>query len=121
MEKENENSALDATHGTYKAYLIGFILSLALTLTSYFLVTDKILAGATLGYTLLGLGTVQMIVQMICFLHLGQESKPHWNSITFLFMLMVLVIIVAGSLWIMSNLNYNVMAPSMDLHTQKVL
>jgi cytochrome o ubiquinol oxidase operon protein cyoD len=58
-----------------------------------------------------GLAVVQLFVQLYFFLHMGDESKPRWNLMAFLFMLLVLVIVVFGSLWIMKNLDYH-MSPS---------
>lgn len=95
--------------GSFKAYLTGFILSILLTLASFYLVIEKILTGWTLLFTLSGLGVLQALVQLVLFLHLGTEEKPRWNLIIFLFMTLVLVIIVFGSIWIMENLNYRTM------------
>lgn len=97
-------------HGTLKAYLIGFILSLLLTIASFSLVTYEILSGSLIVYTVVGLALTQAIVQLIFFLHLGQESSPNWDKLIFYFMVLVLVIIVAGSLWIMRDLDNRVMA-----------
>ncbi len=95
--------------GTLFTYVAGFILSVGLTIVAYLLVTKHVYEGWTLIYALVGLAVVQLFVQMFFFLHLGQEPKPRWNLGSFLFMLLVLLIIVVGSLWIMHNLNYNMM------------
>ena len=105
--------------GTAKFYLLGFILCIVLTLAAYFLVVEKLLSGMILILTILGLGVIQMAVQLFFFMHLGGEyadgkAKHHWNMLVFLFMVMVLVIIVFGSLWIMYSLNYREMPP-MDM------
>jgi cytochrome o ubiquinol oxidase operon protein cyoD len=47
-----------------------------------------------------------MVVQLHYFFHLGQESKPRWNLLMFLFMALVLVVVVFGSLWIMYSLEH---------------
>jgi cytochrome o ubiquinol oxidase operon protein cyoD len=65
----------------------------------------------------MGMGILQMLVQLILFLHLSTEKRPHWNTILFLFMLLICLIVVAGSLWIMSNLDYRMMSPSQHSHT----
>lgn len=96
-------------HGTLKAYAIGFILSLLLTGLSFFIVIQKELSGPTLVYTILGLAFVQAIVQLLFFLHVGQEPKPRWETLVFLFMVLILLIIVIGSLWIMNDLNDRMM------------
>ncbi len=99
------------TPGSFKSYAIGFVLSIVLTLASYLLVTENLLTGKTLVYTIVVLGLIQAVVQLIFFLHLAEESKPRWNLLVFLFMLLVLLIIVIGSLWIMYNLDYHMMMP----------
>lgn len=99
----------ESVHGTYKSNVIGFILSIALTLAAYFLVTEQLLGNWMLNLALVFLGLTQVIFQLIFFLHLGDEPKPRWNFLAFLFMLSVVVILVAGSLWIMYNLDYRVM------------
>lgn len=96
-------------HGSYKAYLIGFILSLTLTLISFYLVYVKALPPASLIYTLSALAIVQAIVQLIFFLHVGKEDSPRWETLIFLFMVLILLIIVFGSIWIMNDLNSRMM------------
>lgn len=94
---------------TMKSYIIGFVLSLVLTLVAYFAVTEGWVSGTGLIALIMGLASIQFVVQLFFFLHLGNESKPRWQLAAFLFMFLVLVIIVGGSLWIMANLNYNMM------------
>jgi cytochrome o ubiquinol oxidase operon protein cyoD len=91
-------------------YTIGFVLSIALTLVAYFSVVNQWLAGAVLVGVLITLALSQFFVQAILFLHVGDEAKPKWNQTSFLFMILVVVTIVIGSLWIMNNLNYNMMS-----------
>jgi cytochrome o ubiquinol oxidase subunit IV len=91
------------------SYVIGFLVSIALTLATYFVVTLQLLKSTPLVMTILALATVQAIVQLLLFFHIGKERKPHWKLTVFLFMVLVLLVIVLGSLWIMYNLNYNLM------------
>lgn len=113
MKDETEKiiSRHGAVHGTLRSYTTGFILSILFTLAPYFIVVNHLLSGWSLGLALAGFAVVQLIVQLVFFLHLGSESSPRWNLIVFLFMLLVLVTVVFGSLWIMSNLNYHQMTP----------
>ena len=92
-------------------YTIGFVLSIGLTIAAYVLVANNVLSGSVLIASILGLAVIQLFVQLVFFLHLGRESKPRWNLMAFLFMLLVLLIVVFGSLWIMSHLNYHGMSP----------
>ena len=99
-------------HGSLKSYIIGFVLCLLLTTTSFLLVYGGWLETRTLVYTLITLGILQAIIQMIFFLHVGQEEKPRWETASFCFMLMCVCILIIGSLWIMNDLNDRMM-PSM--------
>lgn len=96
-------------HGDIKSYTIGFILSIVLTLAAYLLVTRELLHGWQLTLAIILLGIGQTWVQLRLFLHLGEEAWPKWNLLSFLFMALVVLIIVGGSIWIMTHLNDRVM------------
>jgi cytochrome o ubiquinol oxidase operon protein cyoD len=96
-------------HGTLTAYVIGFIFSLLLTGASFYLVITKFFSGHILIYTIIGLAIVQAVIQLLFFLHVGQEAKPRWETIAFCFMVLTLLIVVIGSLWIMNDLDERVM------------
>lgn len=101
-------------HGSLKSYLIGFTLSLLLTCLSFATVYFRWAEPSLLIYVIAGLALIQAIVQVIFFLHVGEEDKPRWESLIFWFMILVMVIVVVGSLWIMHDLNERVM-PGMHL------
>lgn len=93
---------------TLTKYTTGFVLSLLLSLAAYYYV---VLHGSNVWLLLVlaVLALVQMTVQLLFFLHLGDEVGPRYKLASFLFMFGMLVIVVGGSLWIMANLNYNMM------------
>lgn len=91
------------------SYVSGFILSVVLTLFSYFAVTNQLWDNNWLIFIITGLAVVQLVVQLIFFLHLGSEKGNSWKLVTFWFAVLVVGILVVGSLWIMFNLNYNMM------------
>lgn len=94
---------IDSHHGwnkSIKPAMIGFVLSLLCTLGAYGMAG---IASFILLIPILGL--CQVIIQMICFFHIGVESKPRWNLMMFLFMALVVFLIIGGSIWIMYNLN----------------
>lgn len=91
----------------YMPYVLGFVISIFLTVEAYLLTTNRVIAGKILVIVLLSLAVVQFFVQMYFFLHLGNESKPRWRTLSFAMMLCVVLILVLGSLWIMYNLDYN--------------
>jgi len=93
-------------HGTVKSYIVGFILSLVLSIIPFVLVLKKIVVGQQAFLAISVLALVQLIVQIYFFLHLNTHSKARWNLNIFLFTLLVVGILVGGSLWIMYNLDY---------------
>lgn len=93
-----------ASYGTYQSYTIGFISSIFLTLLSFFLVAYSALPPETL-YIVVGvLAITQLFIQLVFFLHLNTHSKTTWNLLSFLFTLVVVLVLVIGTLWIMYNL-----------------
>ncbi len=105
------------SHGSIASYCTGFALSIMLTVVAYLFVNAHVNSGheAFSHHFLIGLvmalASIQLIVQLVFFLHLDSESKPHWNLQALIFAAGVIGIIVIGSIWIMSNLNYR-MTPS---------
>lgn len=106
---------------TLTKYVIGFVLSLVLTFGAYLLVTEKIVTGTQLVLLLGVLALVQMVVQLIFFLHLGDEVGSRYKLASFLFMSGILLILVVGSIWIMNNMNYNMMQMTPEEKTQYML
>lgn len=96
-------------HGTLKSYLIGFISSLILTAISFSLVITHALSGHALIYTIIGLAVLQAIIQLIFFLHVGQEAKPRWETLSFCFTVVILLVVIIGSLWVMNDLEERMM------------
>lgn len=106
---------IDVEHGwnaSYKPQFIGLVVSVLLIAASHLIISKEHLSGSALTLTIFGSAIAIALVQLVFFMHLGLEDKPHWYSISFLFAVLVIIIIVGGSLWIMNNLNYNLM-PSM--------
>ena len=100
----------------YTSYVIGFVLSVVTTLVAYFLVVSNGLPKQLLIYVVLAIAVIQLIVQVVFFLHIGQGSR--WKLATFVFTLFVVILVVVGSVWIMDNLNYNMMTMTPDQQRQ---
>lgn len=88
-----------------RSYVTGFILSVVLTLAAYFIVVEEKFAPRTMLLAVAGLAVIQLIVQLVFFLHLGREKRPRWNLMAFIFAIGVVIIVVFGSLWIMLSLD----------------
>ena len=102
------------SHGTYRSYLIGFGLSVVLTAIPFWLVMNKsISSSATMGIVLLAFAAVQIVVHIKYFLHMNGKSEGGWNMLAMIFTIVIVVITLAGSLWVMYHLNHNMM-PTMS-------
>ncbi len=101
----------------FSSYCLGFALSIILTLAAFIAVQihvnsyHELLSHQSIVIAIFVFAFTQLIVQLVFFLHLGQEPRPRWNLILLGAMAVVLVIVIAGSLWIMQNLNYHMMTP----------
>lgn len=107
----NLNHKSRGHEGNFKSYVIGYVLSLILTLIPYFLVTNRNITGTPLLITIVVFAMIQMVVQLIFFLHLGGEPKPRWNLFFFVATVGLAAVVVGGSVFIMNDLHYN-MSPT---------
>lgn len=105
----NTHNIPGAGHGTLTSYIIGFILSILLTIIPYMLVINHVISTDAIIIAVVVLGIVQLLVQLIFFLHLNTSNDGRSTLLSFAFTFLILAILVAGSLWIMWNLNYNMM------------
>lgn len=103
-----------------KSYVWGFIISALLVLVAFGMTERHLtsnhyfLSHSALRFGILLLACLQALVQLRFFLHLGadSESKNGWKMLFVTFVL--ILIIVAGSIWIMDHLNYNMMPQQMN-------
>ncbi len=94
---------------TLKSYIIGLVLSLMFTSIAFFIVANHSFATTTLYVTLAVLAVLQLIAQVVFFLRMTMNPEGRWNSMPFLFTILIVSVLIGGSLWIMYNLNYNMM------------
>jgi cytochrome o ubiquinol oxidase operon protein cyoD len=103
-----------ADHGSLKSYTIGFVLSVILTAIPFWLVMGNVIENSsTTAMVVLGFAAVQIVVHMIYFLHMNTKSEGGWNMLALIFTIVIVVITLAGSIWVMYHLNTNMM-PAMD-------
>jgi cytochrome o ubiquinol oxidase operon protein cyoD len=103
-------------HGSRKTYLIGFGLSVLLTAIPFYLVMSGVVENrATTGVLLVAMAAAQIVVHMICFLHMDGKSENGWTMMSLIFTVIIVGIVLFGSLWVMYHLNVNMMlSPDMS-------
>ncbi|KLV10546.1 MULTISPECIES: cytochrome o ubiquinol oxidase subunit IV [Photobacterium] len=91
-------------------YIKGFVASLILTIIPFYFVATQSLPD-TITYALMfGCAIVQLVVHLVYFLHMEIRTEDgQWNMISLVFTALVVFIVIAGSIWIMWNLNVNMM------------
>lgn len=91
------------SHGSLKSYTIGFMLSIVLTIIPITVVLNGWLDGMAGTLVLMTAAVLQFVVQLLYFMHLREEKKPRYNLVSLILGLVILLVIVAGSVWIMLN------------------
>ncbi|MFC4808146.1 cytochrome o ubiquinol oxidase subunit IV [Paenibacillus sp. GCM10023250] len=94
-------------HGSLRSYTLGFLCSIVLTVIPAAIVIGGWLDGFSKMAALMAAGVLQLAVQLLFFMHLREEKKPRYNLLALILGLVILVVIVAGSMWVMT---YNMVA-----------
>jgi cytochrome o ubiquinol oxidase operon protein cyoD len=98
--------------------MTGFVLAVILTASPFWLVMGKAFASTnTTSLIILGFAAVQIVVHRIYFLHMDAKSESGWNMLALIFTIVLVVITLAGSLWVMYHMNTNMMP--MSVHDMK--
>lgn len=104
-----------ADHGSFKSYMIGFVLSVILTAIPFWLVMGDVIADKTVTtLVIVGFAVVQIYVHMVYFLHMNTNSEGGWTFMSMVFTLIIVMIAIVGSLWVMYNMNIHMM-PTMTM------
>lgn len=109
MSSSNTQMKYGAGMKTVKAYMIGLFLSLVFTFASFWIVTDHRMSQETLFVLLSVFAVAQLVSQVVYFLRFNMSPEGKWSTMPFLFAILIVLVLVFGSLWIMYNLNYNMM------------
>ncbi|MEM6713245.1 MAG: cytochrome o ubiquinol oxidase subunit IV [Pseudomonadota bacterium] len=109
-ETDNHVSQGNDAHGSYRSYFIGFVLSVVLTAIPFYVVMAEVDISLLWALVIIfGLGAVQILVHVNYFLHVSVGAEDGWQFMSLLFTAVVLVIILAGSIWVMFHLHENMM------------
>lgn len=97
-----------AAHGSSKQYIIGFILSVVLTLIPFGMVMSG-MTGTFVLATIAITALAQVLVQLIFFLHLNGSAEQRWDTLAFIYTILTIAILFIGSVWIMNYVHENMM------------
>lgn len=110
MSQTHTTSQEGESHGSYSSYIVGFVLAVILTVASFATVLSKAFSYGTSLVILSALAVVQILVHLVFFLHMNTSSKQRWNVMTFAVTVMTVLIVIAGSLFVLWNTQMHMMA-----------
>jgi cytochrome o ubiquinol oxidase operon protein cyoD len=101
-------------------YTIGLALAAILTAMSFWVANTSLLWAPGIPLGLAVLAIAQMGVHLVFFLHITTGPDNTNNVLALAFGVLIVTLVVAGSFWIMTNLDENMMPPPelMNLHMQ---
>ncbi|KTE20647.1 cytochrome o ubiquinol oxidase subunit IV [Sphingopyxis sp. H050] len=100
---------IEMPHASMRDYLVGFVLSVILTAIPFWLVMERPLSTGATAAIIMILAAAQIVVHMVYFLHMTPKAEDGWSLTSLVFTVIVVVIMLAGSLWVMHHLNTNMM------------
>jgi cytochrome o ubiquinol oxidase operon protein cyoD len=108
----------EAPSGSILSYTIGFLAALLLTGASFVVAQSDVLWAPGLPVGLAVLAIAQMGVHLVFFFHLSSGPDNTNNVLALAFGVLIVALVVSGSLWIMANLDLNMMPSSTIMEMQ---
>ncbi|GLQ98708.1 cytochrome o ubiquinol oxidase subunit IV [Dyella mobilis] len=107
-------------HGSLKTYVIGFVLSLILTVLSFGCVMSGAVPQHLVMPGIVVFCVAQLLVQLVFFLHMSAAPGQRDNLSIGVFTLLIIAIVVVGSLWVMHNMNAYMIPSSMQMSSGSI-
>lgn len=109
MSGDNSHNHGGQAHGSVKEYVIGLILSIVLTVIPFYLVISGIWGDTATVVAIIVTAIAQVFVQMIFFLHMNGSSEQTWVTMSAIYTVSIVVLIIIGSIWIFEHLGHNML------------
>jgi cytochrome o ubiquinol oxidase subunit IV len=94
---------------SYLSYTVGLGLAILATIASFVVSQTDLLWPPGIPVGLVVLAFAQIGVHLVFFLHLGSGPESTNNILALAFGVLIVFLIIAGSVWIIANLNSNMM------------
>jgi cytochrome o ubiquinol oxidase subunit IV len=102
-----------------RSYLLGLALASGLTIASFYVAGSSLIWGPGIPVALIVLAIAQMGVHLVFFLHISTGPDSTNNVLALAFGVLIVSLILLGSLWIMANLNANMMPMDQLMRMQR--
>jgi cytochrome o ubiquinol oxidase subunit IV len=99
---------------SYLSYTTGLGLAILATIASFIVSQTNLLWAPGIPVGLVVLAFAQIGVHLVFFLHLGSGPDSTNNILALAFGVLIVFLVIAGSVWIIANLNSNMMPMSMQ-------
>ena len=100
-------------------YLVGLALAIVLTATSFFVAGTDLVWQPSIPVAIVVLAIAQMGVHLVFFLHITTGPDNTNNVMALAFGLLIIFLVIGGSLWIMANLNHNMLPMDQIMQMQR--
>ena len=100
-------------------YVVGLGLAILLTATSFFVAGTDLVWQPSIPVAIVVLAIAQMGVHLVFFLHITTGADNTNNILALAFGLLIVFLVIGGSLWIMANLNQNMMPMDQIMQMQR--
>jgi cytochrome o ubiquinol oxidase operon protein cyoD len=100
-------------------YLTGLGLAILLTAASFFVAGTDLVWQPSIPVALVVLAIAQMGVHLVFFLHITTGPDNTNNVLALAFGMLIVLLVIGGSLWIMANLNHNMMPMDQFMQMQR--
>ncbi len=100
-------------------YLTGLGLAILLTATSFFVAGTDLVWEPSIPVALVVLAIAQMGVHLVFFLHITTGADNTNNVLALAFGVLIVMLVMGGSLWIIANLNHNMMPMDQIMQMQR--
>jgi cytochrome o ubiquinol oxidase operon protein cyoD len=100
-------------------YLAGLALAILLTATSFYVAGTDLVWQPSIPVALVVLAIAQMGVHLVFFLHITSGPDNTNNVLALAFGVLIVMLLMGGSLWIMANLNHNMMPMDQIMQMQR--
>jgi cytochrome o ubiquinol oxidase operon protein cyoD len=110
---------LEETAEGLGGYLVGLGLATLLTVVSFFIAGTTLVWQPSIPVALSVLAIAQMGVHIVFFLHITTGPDNTNNVMALAFGVLIVLLIMAGSLWIMSHMNHNMMPMNQIMQMQR--
>ena len=114
----DEQAVEDIARGV-RGYLIGFVLAAGLTVVSFYIARSTLVWAPSIPIALSVLAIAQIGLHLVFFLHMTSGPDNVNNLLALAFGLLIVMLLVFGSLWIMSHLNHNMMPMEKIMQMQR--